>query len=88
MRVTLPPALSVPWDPKPVSSASAGSETLPDGRKRYWVKHDVLKGVTPTMLVWWFRHLEGDVEIEGRLLNRYRVWHPFDHVSARSARDT
>lgn len=86
MRVTLPPPLSVPWGLKPISSATAGSETLPDGRKRYWVKHDVLKGVTPAMLVWWFQHLDGDVEIEGRLLDRYRVWHPFDHVSARYVR--
>ena len=83
MRVTLPPPHSVPWDLKPAFSATAGSQTLPDGRERYWVKHSVLKGVTPAMLVWWFSHLEGDVEIEGRLLNRYRVWHPRDHVSAR-----
>jgi hypothetical protein len=38
------------------------------------------------MLVWWFEHLEGDVEIEGRVLDRYRVWHPLDHVSARYVR--
>jgi len=75
MGVILPPPLSVPWELKPISSAMVGSETLPGGRKRYWVKHRVLKGVTPPMLVWWFGHLEGDVEIEGRLLNRYRVWH-------------
>ena len=29
MAVTLRPPLSVPWDLKPVSSATAGSETLP-----------------------------------------------------------
>lgn len=86
MRATLPPPLSVPWDLKPISSATAGSQTLPDGRKRYWVKHSVLKGVTPPMLVWWFGHLEGDVEVAGQLLNRYRVWHPFDHVLARYVR--
>jgi hypothetical protein len=86
MAVTLPPPFAVPWDLKPMSSAATGAETLSDGRKRYWVKHSVLKGVTPPMLVWWFSHLEGDVEIEGRLLNRYRVWHPRDHVSARYVR--
>jgi hypothetical protein len=47
MAVTLPPPLSVPWDLKPISSTTVGSETLSDGRKRYWVKHSVLKGVTP-----------------------------------------
>lgn len=29
---------------------------------------------------------EGEVEIHGRWLNRYRVWHPLDHVSARYVR--
>jgi len=50
----------------------------------YWVKHDVLKGVTARMLAWWFAHFaEGEVEIEGGRLDRDRVWHPFDHVYAR-----
>lgn len=86
MTTTLPQPLSLPWELKPVSSATTGSETLADGRKRLWVKHEVLKGVTPAMLAWWFAHLEGDVEIGGRVLDRYRVWHPFDHVSARYVR--
>ncbi len=81
MSATLPEPLSLPWELKPVSSASAGSEVLPDGRLKFWIKHDVIKGVTPAMLAWWFSHLEGDVEVEGQMLNRYRVWHPFDHVS-------
>jgi len=38
-------------DLKPVSSATAGSETLADGRKRFWVKHEVLKDVTPVALL-------------------------------------
>ena len=38
------------------------------------------------MLVWWFSHLEGDVEIAGRRVNRYRAWHPYDHVHASYAR--
>jgi hypothetical protein len=61
-------------------------EELADGRKRYWVKHEVLRGVTPAMLVWWFGQLEGDVEIDGRVLTRYRVWHPLDRFSARYVR--
>jgi hypothetical protein len=71
----IPEPLSAPWQLKPVSSAQSGVETLADGRKRYWVKHEVLKGVTPRMLAWWFAHFaEGEVEIKGRLLDRYRVW--------------
>ena len=53
---------------------------------RYWIQHQVLRGVTPKMLVWWFSHLEGDVEIEGCRVNRYRAWHPYDHVHASYAR--
>ena len=47
MDTRLPEPLSLPWELKPVSSASAGSETLADRRKRFSVKHEVLKGVTP-----------------------------------------
>ncbi len=85
MKTTLPEPLSLPWKLKPVSWAQSGSETLADGRRRFWVKEDLL-GITPAMLVWWFSHLEGDVEIEGRRLPRSRVWHPLDHVSVRYVR--
>ncbi|WP_341704445.1 DAPG hydrolase family protein [Ferrovibrio sp.] len=74
--------LRLPWALKPLGSADYGVERLPDGRLCYWIRHDILKGVTPRMLAWWFAHLEGDVEIGGRRVNRYRAWHPFDHVHA------
>jgi len=86
MGIHLPEPLRLPWQLKPVCSASAGVETLNDGRKKLWIKHDVLKNVTPRMLTWWFGHLEGDVEIQGRRFPRYRVWHPLDHVYARHVR--
>ncbi len=78
----LPEPLALPWELRRVSSADSGVERLADGRVRFWIRHDVLRGVTPRMLVWWFTHLEGDVEIGGRRHNRYRVWHPGDHVHA------
>ena len=80
MKTPLPEPLSLPWKLKPVSWAQSGSERLADGRRRFWIKEE-LTGITPDMLAWWFGHLEGDIEIAGRLLPRYRVWHPFDHVS-------
>ena len=86
MGTRLPEPLRLQWQLKPVSSARAGVETLNDGRKKYWIKHDVLKNVTPRMLAWWFGHLEGDVEIQGQTFPRYRVWHPLDHVYARYVR--
>ena len=86
MSTQIPAPLQLPWQLKPPSSASSGVETLNDGRKRYWVKHSVLKNVTPRMLAWWFGHMEGDVEIQGKRYPRYRVWHPLDHVYARYVR--
>jgi hypothetical protein len=38
------------------------------------------------MLVWWFQHLEGDVFLNGRRFNRYRVWHPRDHIAIEYSR--
>ncbi|HME46543.1 DAPG hydrolase family protein, partial [Mycobacterium sp.] len=43
-----------------------------------------MKGITPQMFVWWFRGgILGDMDVEGRAVPRYRVWHPYDHVGAR-----
>ena len=87
MSTHLPDPLPLYWQFKPMSSASAGVQTLNYGRKKFWVKHDVLKNVTAALLAWWFGHFaEGDVEIQGRLFNRYRVWHPLDRVYARYVR--
>ncbi|MGL4634994.1 MAG: DAPG hydrolase family protein [Beijerinckiaceae bacterium] len=77
---------AIPW-PAPYAlkgfgSARTGIERLPDGRTSYWIVHDIVRGVTPAMLAWWFANLEGDVDIEGCKVNRYRAWHPYDHVHA------
>ena len=71
---------------KPVTSADTGVEALPDGRTSYWIRHDIVRGVTPPMLEWWFRNLEGTIAFAGRRYNRYRFWHPCDHVHASYAR--
>jgi hypothetical protein len=81
MRATLPEPLALPWELKAQPSAKSGCETLTDGRSKYWVD-EVLPGITPKMLVWWFSHLEGDMEVDGHRYPRYRVWHPLDHVYA------
>jgi hypothetical protein len=80
-RQQAPVPLDIPWIRKPVESARSGIEYLEDGRRRYWIDHQVIRGVTPPMLVWWFRHLEGDMLYDGKRLSRYRVWHPHDHLS-------
>lgn len=44
------------------------------------IEHELVRGVTPAMLDWWFRHIGGEMEINGRTYSRYRVWHPLDHI--------
>jgi hypothetical protein len=75
-----------PYTLKGLGSARYGAETLDDGRRSYWIEHDIVRGVTPRMLAWWFANLEGDIVIAGRRVNRYRAWHPYDHVHASYAR--
>lgn len=78
----LPTPLPLPFPLKPVSSADTGVERMEDGRTRFWIRHDIVRGVTPRMLDWWFRNLEGTIEFGGRRYSRYRFWHPCDHVHA------
>jgi hypothetical protein len=86
MKLELPEPLPIPWLCKPVESAASGMEILEDGRIYCWIEHETVRGVTPEMLVWWFSHLEGDVEVDGVRYDRYRVWHPRDHLFAEYAK--
>lgn len=83
MRPQLPDPLKLPWELRENLTARSGVDRLADGRTKYWVD-EVLKGITPQMFVWWFRGgILGDMDVEGRAVPRYRVWHPYDHVGAR-----
>jgi hypothetical protein len=77
----MPEPLKVPWELRENLSARSGTDMLQDGRTRYWVD-EVLAGVTPEMLAWWFAHIDGDMDLDGHRVPRYRVWHPYDHVYA------
>jgi hypothetical protein len=78
--------LDVPWIRKPLSSAKTEVSVLPDGRIKLWIEHEVIKGVTPAMIAWWFQHVEGEMTFGGVTATRYRMWHPIDHVSIRYAK--
>ncbi len=65
---------------KTLESAVIDSSTLDDGRRVLTICHDVLRGVTPAMLGWWFRNIEGTMEHMGATYPRYLVWHPVDHI--------
>lgn len=82
----VPTPVALPWGLRPLGSAEHGVDELEDGRTRFWIRHQVLKDVTPRMLVWWFRHLDGYATVGGRRIHRYRLWHPYDHIHVGYAR--
>jgi hypothetical protein len=79
-RLPLLPPRQVPWPLKPLESATTSLGYDEFGRMVMHIRHDLLKGVTPMMVAWWFRHIGGDMEIGGIRLNKYLVWHPLDHI--------
>ncbi len=79
-RLPLPPPRNLPWPLKPLDSAVTSLDYDASGRMVMRIRHDRLKDITPTMIAWWFRNIGGDIDVEGRRLNRYLVWHPFDHI--------
>jgi hypothetical protein len=77
---TLPPPRPLAWKLKPLSSADTAFNILDDGRLELTITHGVLKGVTPSMLKWWFGNVVGSMEYMGQVYPRYLVWHPLDHI--------
>lgn len=65
---------------KPVFSAVTTQTILPNGQLVLTIKHEVIKGVTPTMLRWWFETLGETMTHEGKVYPRYLLWHPRDHI--------
>jgi len=74
------PPLDLGWKLKPLDSAQTRVERDRYGRSRFLIRHDIVKGVTPEMLVWWFHHMDGHLTVGDRRVPRYRAWHPRDHV--------
>jgi hypothetical protein len=68
------------WRMKPLESAQTTLNYLPDGRLELTIVHDLLKGVTPQMLHWWFSNIGGEMTYQGQTVSRYRAWHPRDHI--------
>jgi DAPG hydrolase PhiG domain len=80
-KLSVPPPLPITWKMKDVSSARTSSEQLPDGRTAYRIEHELIRGVTPEMLVWWFRTFpSARLAWKDQLVPMYRIWHPRDHV--------
>lgn len=79
-RLPMLPPRRVPWSLKPLESAETSLHYDRYGRMVMTIRHDVLKGLSPDMLAWWFANIGGDMEIDGQKLNKYLVWHPVDHI--------
>ncbi|WP_433292080.1 hypothetical protein ACQP2F_27060 [Actinoplanes sp. CA-030573] len=75
--VTAP--LPVLWAMRPVESARVNILRR-DGVTVVDIQHAPLRGVTPSMISWWFRHLAGDMTYAGTTCSRFLVWHPLDHL--------
>jgi hypothetical protein len=76
----IPPPRPIDWPLRPLESAETELHHLGDGRLELRIRHAPLHGITPAMLRWWFLHIEGTVEVQGRTYPRYLVWHPRDHI--------
>jgi hypothetical protein len=85
-RLPLPPARRLPWALKPLESAQTSLDYDTSGRMVMRIRHEVLSGISPDMLAWWFANIGGDMEIEGRRISKYHVWHPNDHIAWELAR--
>ncbi|RYG26176.1 MAG: hypothetical protein EOO01_42195, partial [Chitinophagaceae bacterium] len=80
MKMPLKEPLPLNWKMKPLDSASTRFYKSTGNVYHLEINHDPLKGVTPTMLHWWFQNIEGEAVYEGKPYSRYRLWHPKDHI--------
>ena len=66
---------------KDVSTAETEFSTLPSGQRQLTIRHEVIEGVTPEMIVWWFQNFPTrTVRVAGEDVPWYRLWHPRDHI--------
>lgn len=79
-QLPIPAARPFKWKMKPLESAETSFTELPNGQLVLIIQHEVVRGVTPTMLAWWFQHLSKKMFYEGVIYPRYLVWHPTDHI--------
>ena len=80
MRFPIPAERPHAGPMKPVDSARTTQSILATGQLQMTIEHDTVRGVTPTMLRWWFENLGQAMDFEGRTYPRYLIWHPRDHI--------
>jgi hypothetical protein len=79
-QLPLPPQRPHLGRMKPLASARTTRSVLPTGQLQLTIEHDVIRGVTPRMLLWWFENLSRTMTYRGKTYLRYQLWHPRDHI--------
>lgn len=85
-RLPIPAARPVLHPLRTVDSARSGVQLLPHSRMRVTIDHQPLAGITPEMLLWWFRHIGDRTTYAGTDMSSYLAWHPLDHIHWELAR--
>lgn len=77
------------WDLKPVSSSYFDIHKKGNGQFCVVLNHALLRGVSATMIHWWFLHfaklrvrLKDVPGYQDKQVPAYLLWHPIDHLSA------
>ena len=66
---------------KDVNTAATEFSTLETGQRQLTIRHEVIEGVTPEMILWWFQNFPTrTVTVAGDEVPWYRLWHPRDHI--------
>lgn len=79
MKWQLPAPRNFGWKMKPLESAKTAMR-VHSGVLQLDIEHDIVRGVSPAMLAWWFSHIGGEMYYQGRRYPKYWVWHPLDHI--------
>ncbi|MTI16364.1 hypothetical protein E1162_03810 [Rhodobacteraceae bacterium RKSG542] len=78
----MPEPSELGWTCKPLESANVTSRTLSTGVLEVVIEHELIKGVTPAMLYWWFQNFPSlMINLNGQIIPAYVLWHPRDHVA-------
>ena len=77
---TLPPERNFGWKMKLLESAKTNFTINMNGVFNLTIEHDIIRGVSPKMLLWWFQNLGGEMTYQGKTYPKYLVWHPRDHI--------
>ena len=79
-KLPIPPARPVAHRLRAEDTARTTIQDLPGHRRRVTIDHRPLAGVSPAMVLWWFRHIGDPLTYAGTTMPGYQAWHPLDHI--------